>query len=106
MALNVKHVHADELARKLAEVTGQSITDAVIKALREQLQRETGKRSGSRLENELRTICRRCSQLPDRDTRRRWVYRCDRRGSCKADVSGNRCLLYTSPSPRDRQKSR
>jgi antitoxin VapB len=68
MALNIKHGQADELARKLAEVTGQSITDAVIKALREQLQRETGKRSGPRLENELRTISRRCSQLPDHDT--------------------------------------
>ncbi len=69
MALNIKHAQADALARKLAEVTGQSITEAVIKALREQLQRETGKRSVRRLGEELLTISRRCSQLPDQDTR-------------------------------------
>ena len=69
MALNIKHAEADALARRLAEVTGQSITEAVIKALREQLRRETGKRSVRRLEEELRMISRRCSKLPDRDTR-------------------------------------
>jgi antitoxin VapB len=69
MALNIKHTQADMLARKLAEVTGQSITDAVIQALREQLQRETGRRSLQRLESQLRTISSRCSQLPDHDLR-------------------------------------
>ncbi len=69
MALNIKHAQADTLARKLAEVTGQSITDAVVKALREQLRRETGTHSVRRMEDELRTIGRRCSKLPDRDTR-------------------------------------
>ncbi len=69
MALNIKHAQADELARKLAELTGQSITEAVIKALREQLQRETGKRSVVRLKDELGTISKRCSRLPDLDTR-------------------------------------
>lgn len=69
MALNIKHAQADALARKLAEVTGQSITEAVLKALREQLLRETGKRSVRRVEEELRIISRRCSQLPDQDTR-------------------------------------
>lgn len=69
MALNIKHAQADMLARKLAEVTGQSITESVIKALREQLQRETGRRSVRRLEEELQTISRRCSKLPDLDAR-------------------------------------
>jgi antitoxin VapB len=69
MALNIKHAQADTLARRLAELTGQSITEAVIKALREQLRRETGTRSVRRLEEELQAISRRCSKLPDRDTR-------------------------------------
>jgi antitoxin VapB len=69
MALNIKHAEADTLARKLAEVTGQSITEAVLHALREQLQRETGRRAAGRLKDELRAISQRCSQLPDRDTR-------------------------------------
>ena len=69
MPLNIKHAQADALARKLAEVTGQSITDVVIKALREQIQRETGRRSMRHLSDELLMISRRCSQLPDQDTR-------------------------------------
>jgi antitoxin VapB len=69
MALNIKHRQADTLARKLAETTGQSITGAVINALRQQLRRETGRRSVRRLEEELRAISHRCSRLPDHDTR-------------------------------------
>ena len=37
MALNIKNAQAGELARALAACTGQSITDAVVNALREQL---------------------------------------------------------------------
>lgn len=69
MALSIKHRDADELARRLAEVTNQSITEAVIKALREQLKRETGRRSSFRLKDELRAISDRCAALPDHDTR-------------------------------------
>jgi antitoxin VapB len=35
MALNIRNTEADNLARKLAEIDGTSITDAVIVALRE-----------------------------------------------------------------------
>ena len=69
MPLSIKHPEADQLARSLAELTNQSITEAVIKALREQLKRETGRQSGLRLKDELRTIGRRCAALPDHDTR-------------------------------------
>jgi antitoxin VapB len=69
MALSIKQPEADELARNLARVTGQSITDAVIYALREQLRRETGRRSARGLEEELRSISNRCAALPDFDTR-------------------------------------
>ncbi len=69
MPLSIKHPEADELARSLAALTGQSITDVVIRALREQLLRETGRRSAPRLAEELRTISDRCAALPDHDTR-------------------------------------
>ncbi len=69
MPLSIKHPEADQLARALAETTGQSITDAVIKALREQLRRETGRSSIARLRDELRAISDRCAALPDHDTR-------------------------------------
>jgi antitoxin VapB len=69
MPLSIKHPEADELARRLAETTGQSITDAVIQALREKLRRETGRRSAIRLRDQIRSISERCSALPDHDTR-------------------------------------
>ena len=67
MALNIKNAQADELARALAARTGQSITDAVVNALREQLKRETGRRLTPRLAEVLRAISERCAALPDYD---------------------------------------
>ena len=46
MALNIKHTEADRLARELAERTGESITQAVIVALRQRLKRECAKSPG------------------------------------------------------------
>ena len=69
MALNIKNAQADELARALAARTGQSITDAVVNALREQLKRETGRTFAPRLTEELRAIGDRCAALPDYDKR-------------------------------------
>jgi antitoxin VapB len=69
MALHIKNAQADELARALAACTGQSITDAVVNALREQLKRETGRRLAPRLAEELRAISERCAALPDHDKR-------------------------------------
>ena len=39
MALNVKNDEADRLARELADLTGESITEAITVALRERLER-------------------------------------------------------------------
>jgi antitoxin VapB len=69
MALSIKHPEADQLARALSGVTGLSITDAVLKALREQLQRETGRARVSGLGEDLRAISDRCAALPDLDLR-------------------------------------
>ena len=69
MALNLKRPEADQLARALAEITGQSITDSVIQALREQLWRETRRSSLARLRDEIRAISDRCAALPDYDAR-------------------------------------
>jgi antitoxin VapB len=69
MALNIKNVEADRLAHALAERTGESITEAVIKALRERLMREEGRKSPRPMKDELMSIGRRCAALPDLDTR-------------------------------------
>ena len=45
MPLNIKHPEADRLARELARATGETLTEAVLNALRERLHRE---RSASR----------------------------------------------------------
>jgi antitoxin VapB len=47
MALSIKTAEADELARALARLTGESMTDAVTVALRERLARERAKRAAS-----------------------------------------------------------
>ena len=37
MAINIKNAKADRLARELSEITGETITEAVIKSLAERL---------------------------------------------------------------------
>ena len=69
MALSIKHPEADQLARTLAGITGLSLTEAILKALREQLERETGRSRVNRLGDELRAISDRCASLPDLDLR-------------------------------------
>lgn len=44
MALSIKNDDADRLARELAATTGETLTDAVMVALRERLERERARR--------------------------------------------------------------
>ncbi|MEO8714902.1 MAG: type II toxin-antitoxin system VapB family antitoxin [Acetobacteraceae bacterium] len=44
MALSIKTTEADDLARSLARLTGESLTAAVTEALRERLARERARR--------------------------------------------------------------
>jgi antitoxin VapB len=69
MALNIKHPDADRLARELAARTGESLTDAVLNAIRERLRREETRRKAPSLRRELEKIRKRCSTLPVRDRR-------------------------------------
>jgi antitoxin VapB len=47
MALSVKNPEADHLARELTAATGESITEAVVVALRERLERIRGRRASA-----------------------------------------------------------
>jgi antitoxin VapB len=69
MALSIKHPEADRLARELADATGESLTEAILQALRERLVREQGKRRPTRLRDEIRAIRQRCAALSVRDLR-------------------------------------
>ncbi|MFV3782124.1 type II toxin-antitoxin system antitoxin VapB30 [Mycobacterium tuberculosis] len=68
MALSIKHPEADRLARALAARTGETLTEAVVTALRERLARETG-RARVPLRDELAAIRHRCAALPVVDNR-------------------------------------
>lgn len=47
MALSIKTAEADELARSLVRLTGESMTEAITVALRERLARERARRESS-----------------------------------------------------------
>lgn len=70
MPISIKAPEADKLARRLALITGETITNAIIISMRERLDREERKRrdDGSLL-REIRAITRHCASLPNLDSR-------------------------------------
>jgi len=69
MALNIRNAEAEMLAAELAKRTGESKTEAVIKALRDRLARVRRERSKRPLADELEDIARHCADLPLLDSR-------------------------------------
>jgi antitoxin VapB len=69
MALNIKNPEADRLARALSKATGETLTAAVVQALRERLIRVRRRRAKRRLADELDEIALHCAALPLRDRR-------------------------------------
>ncbi len=70
MALSIKMPEADRLARRLADTTGETITVAVLLAIRERLEREERRRlNKAALLEEIRAISHHCASLPVLDTR-------------------------------------
>lgn len=69
MALSVKAPEADRLAREVAARTGETLTQAVVVALRERLTRLRGRPRRRPLRDELREIGARCAALPTLDDR-------------------------------------
>ncbi len=69
MALSIKDPEADRLARELAARTGETLTEAIVVALRERLARQTGRTGAVPLRDELAAIRRRCAALPVVDDR-------------------------------------
>jgi antitoxin VapB len=69
MALSIKDPEADRLAREVAARTGETLTAAVVSALRERLARLRSRPRRRRLRDDLREIGRRCASLPTLDDR-------------------------------------
>ncbi len=63
MSLNIKNEHTCQLARELADLTGESMTSAITVALEERLRRETHERSVEVRLREMRAIGQRCARL-------------------------------------------
>jgi len=70
MALSIKDPEADRLARAVAQRTGETLTQAVINALRERLAREMRKDEAiESLVEDIMEIGRHCASLPLLDRR-------------------------------------
>lgn len=69
VALNIKSEATDRLARHLAELTGESLTEAVTVALEERLSRIEGRRGRPSLAHEIERIQARVGEIPLLDPR-------------------------------------
>ncbi len=69
MALNIKSDEADRLARELAERTGETLTQAVIGALRERLERSRPVANDDDLVDDVLDLADRFSRLRVLDAR-------------------------------------
>lgn len=69
MAISIRNPKAEQLAREVAEQSGENLTQAIIHALEERLERLKGRKSARNLAEEIQEISRRCSALPELDQR-------------------------------------
>jgi antitoxin VapB len=73
MALFIKNPTVERSARKLARLTGETLTEATLRAIQERLTRiqpeRNARRVSSKLEKDLLRIAHQCAALPDLDTR-------------------------------------
>ncbi len=69
MTLTIKDADTDRLARQLARLTGETITEPVARSVRERLAREKRRRGQGIDKQAVMTIVRRIEALPVRDDR-------------------------------------
>jgi antitoxin VapB len=69
MALSIKSIQAERLAREIAAKTGESLTGAILTALKERLDRLRNQRRNQVLTSQLDDILRRVDTMPALDTR-------------------------------------
>ena len=67
MSLNIKDADTQALTKRLASLTGESLTQAVKQAVRERLAQVEKTRRAIRLADELDHIALHCADLPRRD---------------------------------------
>lgn len=69
MALSIRNPRAEKLARQVAAESGENLTEAIIHALEERLERLKGRRTATDVAEEIMKLSLRCRALPDQDRR-------------------------------------
>jgi antitoxin VapB len=69
MALSIKSIETEHLAREVAAKTGESLTGAIQKALEERLERLNNNRRSRALAAQIDDILQRVDAMPDLDAR-------------------------------------
>jgi antitoxin VapB len=69
MALSIKSLETEHLAREIAAKTGESLTGAIQKALEERLERLNNNRRSQALAAQIDDILQRVDAMPDLDAR-------------------------------------
>ena len=69
MALSIRNKKAEDLARMVAKTTGESLTDAILHSLEDRFARLQGRAMEQNLAEQIMGIGRRCSAIPDLDSR-------------------------------------
>lgn len=69
MAISIRNLKAEKLARELAAESGENITQAITNALEERLERIRGRSTATDLAEEILKISKRCRTIPDQDQR-------------------------------------
>jgi antitoxin VapB len=69
MALSIKSIETEHLAREIAAKTGESLTRAIRKALEERLERLNNSRRSQALAAQIDDILQRVDAMPDLDPR-------------------------------------
>jgi antitoxin VapB len=69
MPLFIKNKTTEELARQLADETGESLTGAIQKSLEERWERLKRRRKGHVVAGQIEDLLRRVDAVPNRDTR-------------------------------------
>ena len=68
MALSIRNSRAEMLAREVAKESGGNITQAIIHALEERLERVRGRRLMSDITEDIMAISERCKAIPELDS--------------------------------------
>jgi antitoxin VapB len=69
MALSIRNEKAEKLAREVAAISGENLTQAIVHALEERLERLRGRRTTVNLFKAIMMISERCRSFPDKDAR-------------------------------------